>query len=107
MPISWLSEAECECAKRIHLKVATGSTVRALLYNNVIYAKSVNQPLVSIDLRFIWDDALPLLLTCHAGKNYVVMKANIVHHLRSSPAAVCKSYSTQYVNSLPRERHET
>ena len=88
MPLSWLSEAECEAAKRIHLKVATGSTVRALLYNNVIYAKSVNRPLVSvgqlkgmIDLRFIWDDASPLLVTCHAGKKYVVLKANIVHHL--------------------------
>ena len=34
-----------------------------------------------IDLRFVWDDASPLLLTCHAGKKYVVMKANIVHHL--------------------------
>ena len=88
MPLSWLGEAECELAKRIHLKVATGSTVRALLYNNVIYAKSVNRPLVSvgqlkgmIDLRFIWDDASPLLITCHAGKKYVVLKANIVHHL--------------------------
>ena len=38
MLLSWLGEAECELAKRIHLKVATGSTVRALLYNNVIYA---------------------------------------------------------------------
>ena len=88
MPLSWLGEAECELAKRTHLKVATGSTVRALLYNNVIYAKSVNRPLVSvgqlkgtIDLRFIWDDASPLLLTCHVGKKHVVMKANIVHHL--------------------------
>ena len=30
MPLSWLSEAECELAKRICLKVATGSIVRAL-----------------------------------------------------------------------------
>ena len=62
--------------------------MRALLCHNVTYPKSVNQPLVSvgqlkgmIDLRFIWGDASPLLIICHAGKKYVVMKANIVHHL--------------------------
>ena len=88
MPLSWLGEAECEMAKRIHLKVAAGTTVRALLYNNVIFAKSVNRPLVSVgqlkgmlDLRFIWDDASPLLLTRHAGRKFVVRRANIVHHL--------------------------
>ena len=88
MPLSWLGEEECELAQRIHLKVATRTTVRALLYNNVIYAKAVNRPLVSVgqlkgmlDLRFVWDDASPLLLACHAGKKYVVTHANIVHHL--------------------------
>ena len=34
-----------------------------------------------LDLRFIWDDASPLLLTCHAGRKFVVLRANIVHHL--------------------------
>ena len=37
LPISWLGAEDCEKAKRIHLKVATGTTVRALLYNNAIY----------------------------------------------------------------------
>ena len=60
LSITWLGAEECEKAKRIHLKVATGTTVRALLYNNVIYAKSVTRPLINVgqlkgmlDLRMI------------------------------------------------------
>ena len=88
LPLDWLSAEECEEAKRIHLKVATGTTVRALLSNNVIYAKTVSRPLVSVgqlkqmlDLRFIWDDASPQLLLCHAGKKFVLLRARVVHHL--------------------------
>ena len=72
----------------IHLKVATGTTVRALLYNNVKYAKSVTRPLISVgqlkgmlDLRMIWDDSSPLIVVCYAGKKYVLLQANVVHHL--------------------------
>ena len=75
-------------AKRIHLKVATSTTVRALLYNNVIYAKSVTRPLINVgqlkgmlDLRMIWDDSSPLIVVCYAGKKYVLLQANVVHHL--------------------------
>ena len=88
LPISWLGAEECEKAKRIHLKVATGTTVRALLYNNVIYAKSVTRPLISVgqlkgmlDLRMIWDDSAPIIVVCYAGKKYVLLQANVVHHL--------------------------
>ena len=76
LPFTWLGTEECEKAKRIHLKVATGSTVRAFLYNNVIYAKSVTRPLISVgqlkgmlDLRMIWDDSSPLIVVRHAGKS--------------------------------------
>ena len=88
LPITWLGAEECEKAKRIHLKVATGTAVRALLYNNVVYAKSVTRPLISVgqlkgmlDLRMIWDDSSPLIVVCYAGKNYVLLQANVVHHL--------------------------
>ena len=74
-PITWLGAEECEKAKRIHLKVATGTTVRAVLYNNAIYAKSVTRPLINVghfkgmlDLRMIWDDSSPLIVVCYAGK---------------------------------------
>ena len=88
MPLTWLSTEECNQAKRIHLKVATGTTVRALLFNTVIYAKSVNRPLISVgqlkgmlDLRLIWDHSSPLIIVCYAGKKYVLLQANVVHHL--------------------------
>ena len=87
LPITWLGAEECEKAKRIHLKVATGTTVRALLYNNVIYAKSVTRPLISVGqlkgmlgLRMIWDDSSPLIVVCYAGKKYVLLQANVVHY---------------------------
>ena len=55
--------------KRIHLKVASGTSVRALLYNNIIYCSTVSRPLISVgqlkamlDLRFHWRDSSPTLL---------------------------------------------
>ena len=88
LPSTWLGTEECEKAKRIHLKVATGTAVRALLYNKVIYAKSVTRPLISVgqlkgmlDLRMIWDDSSPLIVVCYAGKKYVLLQASVVHHL--------------------------
>ena len=84
----WLSEEDTEKAKRIHLRLASGDQLRALLYNNIIYAKSVTRPLVSmgqlksmIDLRFIWDDGAPVLLFCSDGRKYILLKAKVVHHL--------------------------
>ena len=29
----------------------------------------------------IWDDSSPLIVTCYAGKKYVLLQANVVHHL--------------------------
>ena len=78
-------------------KVATGTTVRALLFHNVIYARSVTRPLISagqlkgmLDLRMIWDDSSPLIVVCYAGKKYVLLQANVVHHL---PLVTRRSYS--------------
>eukprot|EP00971_Amphidinium_carterae_P051742 1018616-Amphidinium_carterae.1 len=36
-------------ATRVHLRVANGALTRALLYQNIIYAKRVPRPLVSVD----------------------------------------------------------
>ena len=88
LPLKWLTQEECDQAKRIYLKVATGTSVRALLFNSVIYAKTVSRPLISVgqlkamlDLRFLWDDASPLPLLCHAGRKYIILRARVVHHL--------------------------
>ena len=37
LPLDWLAYEQAAHSKRIHLKVASGSSVRALLYNNMIY----------------------------------------------------------------------
>ena len=88
LPLSWLSDEDAEQAKRIHLRVASGDQVRALLFNNIIYAKSVTRPLVSIgqlkamlDLRFVWDDGPPILLFCSSGKKHILLQARVMHHL--------------------------
>ena len=54
---------------------------RALLYNNVIYAKIVTRPLFSVDqlkgtldLRMIWDDSSPLIVVYYAGKSKCCFK---------------------------------
>ena len=60
LPLRWLTPDQAAFAKRIHLKVASGTSVRALLYNNLIYCKTVSRPLISVgqlkamlDVRFI------------------------------------------------------
>ena len=88
LPLSWLSPEEASSSKRIHLKVASGTSVRALLYNNVIYCSTVSRPLISagqlkamLDLRFHWDDSSPTLLVCSGGLKYILLEASVVHHL--------------------------
>ena len=88
LPLSWLSDEDADRARRIHLRVASGAQVRALLFNNIIYAQSVSRPLVSIgqlktmlDLRFVWDDGPPILLFCSSGCKYILLQARVVHHL--------------------------
>ena len=88
LPLSWLSPEEASSSKRIHFKVTTGTSVRALLYNNVIYSSMVTRPFISVghqfktklDLRFHWDDSSPTLLVCSGGV-YILLEASVVHHL--------------------------
>ena len=108
MPLTWLSAKEREQAKRIHLKVATGTTVRALRLNNVIYAKSVTRPLISVgqikgmlDLRLICDYSSPLIIVCFAGKKYVLLQANVVHHHLYHDLNF-RPFSTPFTTSPPR-----
>ena len=42
LPLSWLTNEQSLSSKKIHLKVASGATVRALLYQNVIYCATVS-----------------------------------------------------------------
>ena len=88
LPLDWLAYAQAAHSKRIHLKVASGTSVRALLYNNMIYCKTVSRPLLSVgqlkamlDLRLVWDDSAPCLLACSGGLRYVLLRASVVHHL--------------------------
>ena len=80
LPLKWLSYEQAAFAKKIHLKVASGTSVRALLYNSLIYCKTVPRPLLSIgqlkamlDLRLVWDDSAPCLLACSGGLRYVLL----------------------------------
>ena len=66
LPLKWMTHEQTESCKKIHLKVASGATVRALLHENVIHCSTVSRPLVSVgqlkgmlDLRMIWDALLP------------------------------------------------
>ena len=45
---SWLSPEQAAFSKRIRLRVASGTSVRALLYHNIIYCKTVSRPLLSV-----------------------------------------------------------
>ena len=88
LPFSWLPRDQIDNAKRIYLRVASGSKVKALLWENVIYCPSANRPLISVgqmkammDIRFIWDDSCPYVILCDAGKRYVIIRASILHHL--------------------------
>ena len=88
LPLSWLSEEDSDQAKRIHLRVASGAQVRALLFNNIIDAQSVTRPLVSIGqlkamfgLRFVWDDGPPILLFCSSGLKHILLQTRVVYYL--------------------------
>ena len=88
LPLDWLTPAQAATSKRIHLKVASGSSVRALLFNNLIFCATVSRPLLSVgqlkamlDLRFLWDNSSPCLIACSGGLRYILLEASIMHHL--------------------------
>ena len=67
VPLGWLTNEQSHHSKKIHLHVASGSKVRALLYNNITYCATITRPLISVgqlkgmlDLRFVWNDSSPL-----------------------------------------------
>ena len=64
-----MTNEQAGSSKKIHLHVASGSKVRALLHDNIIHCATVPRPLISVgqmksmlDLRFVWNDSSPLLL---------------------------------------------
>ena len=68
--------------------LASGNTVRALLYNNVICCVTASRPLISVgqlramlDIRFIWSNSAPLLVVCSGGLKYVLVESSVIHHL--------------------------
>ena len=88
LPGSWLTPEQAAFSKRIHLRVASGTSVRVLLYHNIIYCKTVSRPLLSVgqlkamlDLRFLWDDSSPCLVACSGGLRYVLLHASVIRHL--------------------------
>ena len=88
LPLRWLTPDQRAFAKRIRLKVASGTSVRALLYNNLIYCKTVSRPLISVgqlkamlDVRFIWSDSSPLLVACSGGLKYILVESAVIQHL--------------------------
>ena len=88
LPLDCLTPTQASSSKRIHLKVASGSSVRALLYNNLIYCATVSRPLLSVgqlkamlDLRFLWDDSAPCIIACSGGLRYILLEASVMHHL--------------------------
>ena len=83
-----MTHEQAESCKKIHLKVASGATVRALLHENVIYCSTVSRPLVSVgqlkgmlDLRMIWDDSSPKIIACSGGLRYILIEAAVFHNL--------------------------
>ena len=88
LPLKWMTHEHAESCKKIHLKVASGATVRALLHENVIYCSIVSRPLVSVgqlkgmlDLRMIWDDSSPKIIACSGGLRYILIEAAVFHNL--------------------------
>ena len=88
LPLRWMTNEQASSCKKIHLHVASGSKVRALLHDNIIYCATVTRPLISVgqmksmlDLRFVWNDSSPLLLACSGGLKYVLLEATIFHNL--------------------------
>ena len=70
--------------------MASGPSVRALLFNNLIVCATVNRPLLSVgqlqlkamlDLRFLWSDSSSCLITCSGGLRYILLEASIMRHL--------------------------
>ena len=81
LPLRWMTHEQAERCKKIHLKVASGSSVRALLYNNTRPLISVGQLKSMLDLRVVWDDSAPLVIACPGGLRCILAEASIFRNL--------------------------
>ena len=109
LPLKWMTHEQAETCKKIHLKVASGATVRALLHENIIYCSTVSRPLVSVgqlksmlDLRLIWDDSSPKILTCSGGLRYILIEAAVSTTFLSSLKKNFMFYSVLFTTSPKR-----
>ena len=89
LPYSTLSKDDAEKAK-IHFRVASGRPLRALMYQGVIYANSVERSLLSVGqlrdvlgLHFVWEDIHPVLLypSFEDRKRYLLIQSFVEHNL--------------------------
>ena len=48
LPLRWMTNEQAVQSKKIHLQVASGSKVRMLLHDNLIYWSNVTRPLISV-----------------------------------------------------------
>ena len=89
LPLRCMTNEQAGQSNKIHLQVASGSKVRALLYNNIICCTTVTHPLISVgqlksvlELRFVWSNSAPLLVACSGGGlKCVLLEATIFHNL--------------------------
>eukprot|EP00971_Amphidinium_carterae_P296283 5885156-Amphidinium_carterae.1 len=64
-------------ASRVQIRVANGTLTRALMYQNIIYAKRVPRPLISVGqvtqslgLTFHWSNGISRLILHEEGESY-------------------------------------
>eukprot|EP00971_Amphidinium_carterae_P035884 705795-Amphidinium_carterae.1 len=88
LPVSHLTPDEAELASRVHVRVANGALTRALMYQNIIYAKKVPRPLISVgqitnslDLTFLWQGGIPRLIMTENGTQFEVIRATLWNSL--------------------------
>ena len=111
LPLKWLAPEQAARSKQIHLKVASGTSVRALLYQNLIYCVTVSRPLLSagqlkgmLDLRFTWDDSAPQLVCMF--RRLKIRPLGSLRHAPFTGRHTCRNdCAAQGNTSLYRKRH--
>ena len=90
LPYSSLAKHNIPHAKKIHLRVASGRPVRAMMHSEIIYASGVERGLVSVGqlrtilgLHFVWEDCHPVLLfPCVEHRcRYLLIQSRVDHNL--------------------------
>ena len=87
LPLRWMTNKQAAQSKKDPSSGASGSKVRATIYNSIIHRAAVTCPLISVgpmksmlDLRFVWNDSSPLLLACSGSLKHVFWEATIFHN---------------------------